>query len=78
MANVIDARDLDEKDVELLEALAERLRERARRKKAILAHEEKDGFERSAGGWKDLVDAEVLIENIYENRLVSTRSEVRL
>lgn len=28
-----------------------------------------DGLRRSAGGWKGLVDAEKLIENIYADRL---------
>jgi predicted DNA-binding antitoxin AbrB/MazE fold protein len=29
----------------------------------------------SAGGWKDLIDAEELKRNIYADRLVSTRPE---
>ena len=29
--------------------------------------------QRSAGAWKGLVDAEKLIENIYADRLISTR-----
>ena len=37
-----------------------------------------EAFSRSAGGWKDTVDAEDLIRNIYEDRLVSTRSEPKL
>lgn len=36
------------------------------------------GLERSAGGWKGLVDAEVLKRNIYADRLISTRPEPRL
>lgn len=32
----------------------------------------------SAGGWKGLVDADALIRNIYEDRLISTRPEPRL
>ena len=36
------------------------------------------GFERSAGGWKGLVDAEELKRNIYADRLISTRPEPRL
>lgn len=78
MAHVIDTYDLEEKDVELLEALAERLRERARRRRLGEAHEDKDGFRRSAGAWKGLVDAEDLIKDIYQSRLVSTRTEINL
>jgi len=37
-----------------------------------------DALEASAGGWKGLIDAEELKENIYMDRLISTRSEVRL
>ena len=32
----------------------------------------------SAGGWKGLVDAEKLIEDIYESRWLITRSEPKL
>ena len=37
-----------------------------------------DGLRRSAGGWKGLIDAEKLIENIYTDRLISTRPVPRL
>ena len=37
-----------------------------------------DGLRRSAGGWKGLIDAEKLIEHIYADRLISTRSVFRL
>ena len=37
-----------------------------------------DGLRRSAGGWKGLIDAEKLIENIYNDRLISTRPVPRL
>jgi predicted DNA-binding antitoxin AbrB/MazE fold protein len=36
------------------------------------------GLERSAGGWKGLIDAEELKRNIYTDRLISTRPEPRL
>jgi predicted DNA-binding antitoxin AbrB/MazE fold protein len=36
------------------------------------------GLERSAGGWKDLIDAEALKRNLYADRLISTRPEPRL
>ena len=32
-----------------------------------------DGLRRSAGGWKGLIDADTVIENIYSDCLVSTR-----
>ena len=32
-----------------------------------------EGLRRSAGKWKGLIDAERLIENIYADRLISTR-----
>lgn len=32
----------------------------------------------TAGGWKDLIDADALKRNIYADRLVSTRPDVRL
>ena len=35
-------------------------------------------FARARGGWRGTVDAEALIRNIYESRLVSTRPEPRL
>jgi len=31
-----------------------------------------EAFRRAAGGWKDTVDADTLIKNIYESRLLST------
>jgi len=37
-----------------------------------------EGLRRSAGGWKGLIDAEQLIENIYNDRLISTRPVPRL
>ena len=37
-----------------------------------------DAFLRSAGSWKGTIDAEALIRNVRESRLVSTRPEPRL
>ena len=37
-----------------------------------------EGLRSSAGGWKGLVDADALIENIYRDRLLTTRPEPRL
>ena len=37
-----------------------------------------DGLRRSAGGWKGFVDADKLLENIYADRLISTRPVPRL
>ena len=37
-----------------------------------------EAFRRSAGGWKDTVDADTLIENIYDSRLITTRPVPKL
>lgn len=37
-----------------------------------------DGLKASAGGWKGLIDAEELKKNVYADRRISTRAEVRL
>lgn len=37
-----------------------------------------DTFERAAGSWKGSIDAERLIRDIYNDRLISTRKEPRL
>jgi hypothetical protein len=37
-----------------------------------------NGLIRSFGGWKDTVDCDELIKNIYADRLISTRPEVKL
>ena len=39
---------------------------------------DREAFRRSAGGWKDTVDADTLIKNIYESRLLSTRPVPKL
>ena len=38
----------------------------------------KDGFKKAAGGWKETIDCEKLIEDIYKDRLLRTRPEVKL
>jgi predicted DNA-binding antitoxin AbrB/MazE fold protein len=38
----------------------------------------REAFRKSAGAWKGTIDAEKLIENIYGDRLLSTREEPRL
>lgn len=35
-------------------------------------------FERAAGSWKGTIDAEKLIRDIYQDRLISTRKESKL
>src|SRR5205809_7748487 len=35
--------------------------------------EDREAFRRTAGGWKNTVDADALIQNIYVDRLISTR-----
>lgn len=37
-----------------------------------------DALEATAGGWKDLIDAEALKRNIYLDRLAGSRPEVKL
>lgn len=37
-----------------------------------------DALERSAGAWKDSVDCDALIRNIYADRLISTRPKPEL
>ena len=37
-----------------------------------------DGLDRSFGGWKGLIDAEEFLRNIYADRDISTRREVKL
>jgi predicted DNA-binding antitoxin AbrB/MazE fold protein len=39
---------------------------------------DREAFRRAAGGWKDTVDADTLINNIYASRLVSTRPVPKL
>jgi predicted DNA-binding antitoxin AbrB/MazE fold protein len=39
--------------------------------------EDVEAFHRSAGSWKGTVDAEQLIRDIYNDRLISTRPEPR-
>ena len=34
---------------------------------------DREAFRRAAGGWKETVDADTLIKNIYESRLLSMR-----
>ena len=40
--------------------------------------EEGDAFSESRGGWKGLIDCEELKKNIYADRLIHTRPEVKL
>jgi len=40
--------------------------------------EDREAFRRAAGAWKGHMDAEKLIQNIYADRLISTRPEPRL
>ncbi len=76
--NVINVRDLEEEDVKLLESLAELLRSKRRKAMETITEPEGYSFERSAGSWNGLIDGEELIRNIYADRLISTRPEVKL
>jgi len=40
--------------------------------------EDREAFHRAAGGWQNTVDADALIQNIYADRLISTRPTPRL
>ncbi|MEW6379221.1 MAG: antitoxin AF2212-like protein [bacterium] len=44
----------------------------------IPSKSQEDAFEKAAGAWKDTIDAEKLIKNIYADRLLSTREEPKL
>ena len=37
-----------------------------------------DALKKTAGGWKSLIDCDELIPNIYSDRLIATRPEVKL
>lgn len=64
------------KDVALLvPAPKRRRRKRSERKPS---KEDMEAFYRSAGGWKDLVDTDKLVENIYADRRISDRPPVDL
>jgi len=83
MANFIEIHGLDDEDISLLETLAERLRKkskakRTRRRKLSGPEITEDVLTATAGAWKDTIDCEELKRRIYEDRLVSTRPEVRL
>ena len=45
---------------------------------AVAEDPDDEAFLRSKGGWKGLTDAERLIRDIYEDRLIETREEPRL
>ena len=39
---------------------------------------DREAFLSSLGGWKDLVDTDKLVKNIYESRSISTRPPIEL
>ncbi len=83
MANFIEIHDLDDEDILLLVTLAERLRKRAKDKRSRRIRSSgtemsEDVLTATAGAWKDTVDCEELKRRIYEDRLISSRSEVTL
>ena len=51
---------------------------RRRRAKRPLTDADRQAFLSSLGGWKDLVDTDKLIHDIYESRRISTRPPVEL
>lgn len=83
MAHFIEIHDLDDEDVKILEILAERLRKKKKAKRSLPQESSeimtaKDVLAATAGGWKYSIDCEELKRRIYEDRLLSTRPEVRL
>src|SRR5437762_10583583 len=44
----------------------------------VPAQGNRDAFRRAFGSWKGTIDAEKLIRDIYEDRLISTRPEPKL
>jgi len=45
---------------------------------AVAEDSDDEAFLRSKGGWKGLIDAERLIRDIYEDRLIESREEPKL
>jgi hypothetical protein len=45
---------------------------------AVPARQSGEGLRRSFGSWRGTIDAEKLIRDIYEDRLISTRPEPKL
>ena len=43
-----------------------------------LAEPSEDGLSKSFGGWRGLIDAEEFLNNIYADRQISTRQQVKL
>lgn len=65
----------------LLEEIAHQLKEEEMRKKTSPKTKKRNflkALKATAGGWKDLIDAEELKRNIYEDRLITTRPKVKL
>jgi hypothetical protein len=48
------------------------------KRRRVISDADHQAFLSSLGGWKDLVDIDKLIENIYESRSISTRPPVDL
>jgi hypothetical protein len=51
---------------------------RGRRARRPLTEADRQAFLSSLGGWKDLVDTDKLIRDIYESRRMSTRPPIEL
>ncbi len=71
MTDFVDVGDLPDEDVEFVKRLVNLLREA---KAKDLDKEKESGLKLSAGTWKDLLDPDKLKENIYADRLASTKS----
>ena len=70
MADSINVRDLDDEDIELLEAMAEKLRERAERRKVAEKAQKPQGEEEEFvfGSRHSKVIGTLTREQIYEDR----------
>ena len=65
----------DKGEVALLRRVSPKKRPKRRR---VITDADHQAFLSSLGGWKDLVDTDKLIENIYESRSISSRPPVEL
>jgi hypothetical protein len=65
-------------DDEDLAMVASLLQPRGRRRGRVKTQADYKASRRAAGGWKDLIDVDRFIEDIYESRRISTRPPVEL
>lgn len=81
MADVVDLKELDNEDAELVERLVKSLREKASKKRAkpVSSKEpEIDVLDQTFGGWADTLDCESFKRTVYASRIAGTRPQARL